>query len=47
MLWITEGYFIQSSDKSLDDLTRMFNAVIHGWIDYYSIGDGRPDGFVP
>lgn len=25
------------SDKSLDDLARMFNAVIRGWIGYYSV----------
>jgi group II intron reverse transcriptase/maturase len=25
------------SDKSLEDLSRMFNAVIRGWIGYYSI----------
>ena len=24
------------SDKALDDLARMFNAVIHGWVNYYS-----------
>ena len=24
------------SDKALDDLSRMFNAVIHGWVNYYS-----------
>ena len=24
------------SDKALDDLARMFNAMIHGWVNYYS-----------
>jgi len=24
------------SDKALDDLARMFNVVIHGWVNYYS-----------
>ena len=32
------------TDKALDDLARMFNPIIRGWINYYSCCAGRAHG---
>ena len=32
---IRSWHIARRSDKSLDDLARMFNSVVHGWINYY------------
>jgi RNA-directed DNA polymerase len=28
-------HLARRSDKSLDDLARMFNSIVQGWINYY------------
>jgi len=28
--------YVGGSDKSLEDLTRMFNPVVQGWINYFA-----------
>jgi RNA-directed DNA polymerase len=32
---IRSWHIARRSDKSLDDLARMFNSIVHGWINYY------------
>ena len=32
---IRSWHLARRSDKSLDDLARMFNSIVQGWINYY------------
>jgi RNA-directed DNA polymerase len=33
-VWTRSWHWAKRSDKSLDDLARMFNSVVQGWINY-------------